>query len=214
MPDLHLVATDRDSAVTCAQTDHPPRAGARGGSSSCAAEVDKLAMPPTTAARMSERLSRMLQLASDGLQKSAPRPNPRPMSCVPSPNRPPKRPRRRRRQRILQPPQISTVATPAREGQRRPPRPSARGIARRGQAAADKTTADAKAAAEDDGRRQTAADKLTAETKTAADKLTAEARPPRRRRRPTPRPPPTNSPPKPKLPPTSSPPKPKPPPRN
>ena len=63
--DLHLVATDRDSAVSHARELTTHLEQAREEIERLRREVDKLAVPPTTAAGMSERLSRMLQLASD-----------------------------------------------------------------------------------------------------------------------------------------------------
>ena len=63
--DLRVLAADRDAAAANARELASHLVEAREEIESLRREVDRLAVPPTTAQGMSERISRMLQLASD-----------------------------------------------------------------------------------------------------------------------------------------------------
>ncbi|MEP9391759.1 hypothetical protein ABLE94_05780 [Gordonia sp. VNK1] len=63
--DMRVLAADRDAATANARELAAHLADARDEIEMLRREVDKLSVPPTTVQGMSERLSRMLQLASD-----------------------------------------------------------------------------------------------------------------------------------------------------
>ncbi|SIS23662.1 coiled-coil domain-containing protein [Williamsia sterculiae] len=68
--DLRVMAADRDAAAANARELADHLEDARDEIEALRREVDKLSVPPTTAQGMSERISRMLQLASDEVSES------------------------------------------------------------------------------------------------------------------------------------------------
>ncbi len=74
--ELRVTAADRDAAAAQARDLAKQLDDARDDIDDLRKDVDRLSVPPTTAEGMSDRISRMLRLASDEASECARRPRP------------------------------------------------------------------------------------------------------------------------------------------